>query len=386
MPVNSPAARPHQETVSCALADNDHRATDTPRSVILIGAGRRGLGVHLPALDACDSLQLTGIVDVKERIAQLTEIPTLTVPIYDSLDCALTRGQPDLAIVATPHDSHVPLARALLRARVPTLLEKPPARSAPELAKLLRLSRKRRTPLATSLPLHFRYPQFMGRLRSPDLTDAEVSIRSDVVSWPGAGSWRLSRERAGGGVLIDLGYHYLELLVACLGPPDGKLALLAGGGGDHGEVEDEARVRLWFAERRLQIDIQLRSGPELVKTAELSIRRSGTLLYHSSEDGPAPAPGQEARGPLPPAPAAAQLKALMISGFLDGRGDWHPALRRQRAVMLLLDDLYAGAEHMGCPSPTADEAESVLCPPPPAAVPDLASLTHLPGLPERTPA
>ena len=83
---------------------------------------------------------------------------------------------------------------------VPTLLEKPPARSAPELATLLRLSRRRRTPLATSLPLHYRYPRFIAHLGSPELTDAEVSIRPDVASWPGAGSWRLSRERAGGGV------------------------------------------------------------------------------------------------------------------------------------------------------------------------------------------
>jgi predicted dehydrogenase len=355
--------------------------------VILIGAGRRGLSVHLPALDTCDSLRLTGIVDVKERIAQLTEIPALTVPIHGSLDSALAGPRPDLAIVATPHDSHVPLAEALLRARVPTLLEKPPARSAPELATLLRLSRQLRTPLATSLPLHHRYQRFIRLLRSPQLTGAEVSIRADVSSWPGAGSWRLSRERAGGGVLIDLGYHYLELLVACLGPPDGKLALLTRAADGHGEVEDEARVSLWFAARRLQIELQLRSGPELAKTAELAIRRSGTLLYHSSDDGPAgPVTEQErARGPLPSAPAAAQLEALMISGFLDGHGDWYRELRRQHAVMRLLDDLYAGAEHLACPPPTEADAEHVLCPPGAAAVPDLASLAHLTGLLERTP-
>ena len=235
MPVNSPAARPHQETVSRGRADKARYATDAPRSVILIGAGRRGLSVHLPALDACGSLRLIGIVDVKDRIAELTEIPALTVPIHDSLDSALVGSQPDLAIVATPHDSHVPLAKVLLRARVPTLLEKPPARSAPELATLLRLSQELETPLATSLPLHYRYMQFIGQLRSRELTNAEVSIRADVSSWPGADSWRLSRERAGGGVLIDLGYHYLELLVACLGPPDGKLALLTKAADGHGE-------------------------------------------------------------------------------------------------------------------------------------------------------
>src|SRR5690348_10266430 len=49
--------------------------------------------------------------------------------------------------------------------------------------------------------------------------------------------------------------------------------------------------------------------------------------------------------------AAAQLEALLISGFLDGHGDWYGELRRQHAVMLLLDDLYAGAKQLTCPSP-----------------------------------
>jgi predicted dehydrogenase len=354
--------------------------------VILIGAGRRGLSVHLPALDACGSLRLIGIVDVKERIAELREIPDLTVPIHDSLDSVLAGPRPGLAIVATPHDSHVPLAKALLQAGVPTLLEKPPARSAPELATLLRLSRRLRTPLATSLPLHHRYQQFIRWLRSPKLTGAEVSICADVSSWPGAGNWRLSRERAGGGVLIDLGYHYLELLIACLGTPDGKLALLARAADAHSEVEDEARVSLWFAARRLQIELRLRSGPELAKTAELAIRRSGTLLYHSSDEGPAgPVTGQERAGPSRPPAAAAQLEALMISGFLDGHGDWHRKLRRQHAVMLLLDELYAAAEHVACPPPMAADAKHALCSPRSGAVQDLAGLAHLTGRPERTP-
>jgi predicted dehydrogenase len=386
MPVNSQAVRPHQKTVPPGSGDNAHCATDAPRTVILIGAGRRGLNVHLPAVDACACLRLTGIVDVKERIAQLTEIPALTVPIHDSLDSALAGPRPGLAIVATPHDSHVPLAEALLRAGVPTLLEKPPARSAPELATLLRLSRKLRTPLATSLPLHHRYQGFIRLLRSPELTGAEVSIRADVSCWPGTESWRLSRERAGGGVLIDLGYHYLELLVACLGPPDGKLALLTRAADGRGEVEDEAQVSLWFAARGLQVQLHLRSGTELARTADLAIRRSGTLLYHSSDGGPAGPVTELERsaGPPPPAAAAAQLEALMISGFLDGRGGWYQELLRQHAVMLLIDDLYAGAEHVACSPPVAARAGHELCPAGPA-VPDLASLAHLTGLPERTP-
>jgi|HubBroStandDraft_2_1064218.scaffolds.fasta_scaffold27293_2 predicted dehydrogenase len=353
-------------------AGNIHRATDLPLLVILVGAGRRGLGAYLPALDSCRHLSLTGIIDTKERIAQLREIPALSVPMYDSLDPVLVGPPPDLAIVATPHDSHVPLAGKLLRAGVPTLLEKPPARSARELATLLELSRDLQTPLATSLPFHYRarHQPFIQLLRSAELTDAEVDIYASVPRWQGADSWRLSRERAGGGVLIDLGYHYLELLLACLGTPADMSALLTHAADTGSEVEGEALVSLWFADRRLQVRLRLRSWPDSVRGSELSIKRAGELIHHTAEAGPAggtPSGGS----PQPPPPAAAQLEALMTSGFLSGRGDWYQALGRQHLVMGLLDELYSSAHHIACPPEIASQ-------------PDMTWPTDLTGLPERT--
>jgi predicted dehydrogenase len=299
--------------------------------------------------------------------------------MYDSLDPALADPRPDLAIVATPHDSHVPLAEALLRARVPTLLEKPPARNAAELATLLELSQELKAPLATSLPLRYRdrYQRFIHLLCSPRLTNAVVRIRASVPSWQGTDSWRLSRERAGGGVLIDLGYHYLELLMACLGAPDGRSVLLTKAADTSCEVECEARVSLWFAERQLQVELWLFSGTEAARRSELSITRERAVLYHnhSSDGGAAPAAfGRERkRGPATPTPAAAQLNALVRSGFMDGRGDWYQALCRQHTVMRLLDDLYADAEDMACLSGIA-------------SLPSVTYLAEPNGLRGRTPA
>jgi predicted dehydrogenase len=335
---------------------NIPRATNLSHSVVLIGAGRRGLGAHLPALVAGGHFRLTGIVDTKERIAQLREITTLTAPMYDSLDQVLADQRPDLAIVATPHDCHVPLARQLLRAGVPTLLEKPPACSAPELATLLTLSQEFQTPIATSLPLHHQrgYRRFRRLLASPGLTDAQVTIRATVTSWQGADSWRRSRERAGGGVLIDLGYHYLELIVSCLGSPDEKSVQLTRAPGPGCEVEDEAQLLLQFDERRLLVRLWLQSHPQAAKGTELSIRRDGAVVYHATP-GAAPDRGRD-HGQPQPTPAAAQLKVLVASGFLNGRGDWQHVLHRQYAVMRLIDDLYACAAFGASLPRTADQA------------------------------
>ena len=372
--MNNLSARPHPEAVPHDENSEVRRATNPPRSVVLVGAGRRGLGAHLPALGRCDYLNLTGIVDTAERIARLREIPTLTVPMYDRLDRALAELKPHLAIVATPHDSHAPLAEELLRGRVPTLLEKPPARSAPELGTLLKLSHELQTPLATSLSLHSRarYQPFIQLLRSQELTDVEVSIRASVPSWQGVDSWRLSRERAGGGVLIDLGYHYLELLVACLGPPAGMSVLLTHADDSSAKVEGEALVSLWFADRRLQVQLWLEAWPDSARGCELLIKRAGVPIHHTADTGTAATTATGA-GRQPPSPAAAQLNALVESGFLDGRGDWYQTLRRQHLVMELLDELYASADRIACPPGTACQPRTA------APVNPIVS-------PERTPA
>jgi predicted dehydrogenase len=306
----------------------------------------------MPAVAENNSLRLAAIVDTPERIADLKATSSLTVPMYDDVVAGLSAVEPELAIVATPHDSHVPLALCLLQAGIPTLLEKPPARNADELARLIQTSRDYNTPLAIVLPLRYKiqYQRFAQILRSPRLTDAAVDIDADVPCFPGIGSWRWSRERAGGGVLIDLGYHYLELLVACLGQPDVSSVQLHVETALHNDVEDKASVSLWFDSRRLKVNIRLRSGSALIKRSDLVVTKNGQITYASSDgiesqytnaQWPSHSVGVSGN-----TATAAQLRSLLDTGFLTGCGGWHKGLAGQLYVMHLLDSLYAAAGHI----------------------------------------
>ena len=324
--------------------------TAEPVSVMLVGAGRRGLSAHVPALTASQDLRLTAIVETPERLAALRGVPDLDVPMHDSLASGVAASGPQLAIVATPHDSHVLLSRSLLEAGIPTLVEKPPARNAAELRELMQTSRDHRTPLATVLPLYYKpkYQHFARLLRSPNLTDASICIHADVPSWPGVDNWRLSREHAGGGVLIDLGYHYLDLLLTCLGQPDGSYAQLRTRAPAGDAVEDEAAVSLWFHSRRLEVSIRVRSGAELRKRNELLVIKNDKVIYSSSDPPQTPASGRAALASAPPPgrDTLAQIDALLSVGFLSGRGEWHGSLRSQLQVLSLVDNLYATADHV----------------------------------------
>jgi predicted dehydrogenase len=323
--------------------------TCKPLSVVLIGAGRRGLGVHVPALAASTVLRLAAIVETPERMAVLRATQELTASLHDSLAAGLEISDPALAIVATPPNSHVRLARPLLEAGIPTLVEKPPARNAAEFTELIQASRGHGTPLATILPLRYkaRYQEFIRWLRSPGLTDAAVNITADVPSLPGIGNWRLSQESAGGGVLLDLGYNYLDLIVASLGRPDKWSAQLWARAQARDAVEDDAAVSMWFRERNLTISMRVRSGAGLTKSSHLLITRTGTVIYSSA--APAPRTVEPFAPPEPPPPGTdtlAQLESLLIAGFLAGRGEWDESLDKQLQVLSLVDDLYATADRL----------------------------------------
>ena len=74
MPMNSPVP-PADERAPRPGGAGLRRVTCEPLSVTLIGAGRRGLGVHVPALAASTELRLAAIVETPERMAVLQKTP-----------------------------------------------------------------------------------------------------------------------------------------------------------------------------------------------------------------------------------------------------------------------------------------------------------------------
>src|SRR5262249_12237566 len=131
----------------------------------------------------------------------------------------IDRLRPDLAIVATPHDTHVSIGVELLGQGIPTIIEKPLARSLSELRRLIRACEQSDTPLASVQSMRHAddFQDFIGELAT--MRAGEIRVEATVASYQGLASWRQSRRRSGGGVLLDLGYHYLDMVCWRLGRP-----------------------------------------------------------------------------------------------------------------------------------------------------------------------
>ena len=95
---------------------------DTPLNVALVGYGLAGKIFHAPLITTTPGLRLAAVVSSRcEEIA--ADLPG-TEPV-DSLGAALAGGGIDLVVVATPNDSHYPLAAEAIRAGCHVVVDKP---------------------------------------------------------------------------------------------------------------------------------------------------------------------------------------------------------------------------------------------------------------------
>lgn len=157
----------------------------------------------------------------KDRLEELGErfgIPRR----YERWQDLITSGL-DAVSIATPTHLHAPIAVAALEAGLHVLCEKPLARSVAEGAAMVAAAEEAGRVLKVVFNHRERGDVAVlkkqidaGQLGRIYYAKAHWMRRNGI---PGLGGWFTSREMAGGGPLIDLGVHILDLALYLLGEP-----------------------------------------------------------------------------------------------------------------------------------------------------------------------
>lgn len=194
-----------------------------PLRVALLGYGLAGRSFHAPFIASTPGLALAAVVTANpERAAQVArEHPAARVlPDADAL-WADPSGV-DAVVIATPNRTHVPLARAALAARLPTVVDKPMTLDAAEAATLVRDFAAAGVPLTT-----YQNRRWDGAARTVRalLADGRLGrvhrIEARIERWrpQPRGGWRERPEpEEGGGLLWDLGPHLVDWALTLAGP------------------------------------------------------------------------------------------------------------------------------------------------------------------------
>jgi predicted dehydrogenase len=213
----------------------------------VVGCGAFSTVYQLPALSRAATVQLAAVVDMDHawagKVARRFRVP------QSYSDHRALSGRVDAALVATPNTTHADIVCALLEEGIHVLCEKPLATTRTEVERMLDVSARTGARLMAAHCLRFSPNlDMLKQLASAEWLGPLTEISGGIGGGYDAGrtDFRRQRRLSGGGVLVDLGIHLIDLAIWLAG--EAPLSVRYDGhAADGWEVETDAEVALEFS-------------------------------------------------------------------------------------------------------------------------------------------
>ena len=207
----------------------------------LIGYGFAGKSFHAPLIEAVQGLELS-VIGTSRRDAVLADYPGVAVCPAEEV---ANHPEIDLVVVATPNESHFPLASAAMRAGKDVVVDKPFTVTLAEARELVQISKETGRLLSVFQNRRF-YSEVLATgemLKSGKLGEvSHYECHMDRFRPTVRQRWR-EEPGPGSGLWFDLGPHLIDQALHLFGMPDSvnaSFATLRPGG----ETDDWAHVQL----------------------------------------------------------------------------------------------------------------------------------------------
>lgn len=187
-------------------------AVPFPVRIALIGCGSLGRLVHLPILVRLREARLVALADADPgALAEAAKLAPDAVRFGDYREL-LTWGEMDAAVVALPTSLHAPAAVDVLAAGKHLYLEKPIAATLGEGERLIECWRQ--SGRIGIVGFNYRFHPLYTRLRAlvnEGAIGRVAAMRTVFSAAPGPLATWVTRRSTGGGALLDLGIHHIDL-------------------------------------------------------------------------------------------------------------------------------------------------------------------------------
>ena len=191
--------------------------------VALIGSGQIARTSHIPAYKEMDNVEIVGVSDVNEKAAE-SLAREFNIPFYSaSHKELLEKCKPDAVSVCVPNKFHYPIVIDALNSGCHVMCEKPPAITAKEAEEMARVSKEKS--LILTYDFHFRHGVNVSLMKKKIDKNEFGKVYFSRVKWlrragvPGWGNF-INKDIQGGGPLIDIGAHMLDLALYLLDYPE----------------------------------------------------------------------------------------------------------------------------------------------------------------------
>lgn len=190
--------------------------------VAVIGCGTIAKSAHIPAYLACEDAEIKYFCDIIPERADVQAAAHGGRAVYDYREI-LDDPELDAVSVCTPNDMHPVISKDFLRAGKHVLCEKPAARTLTEVREMQKVANE--TGKTLNIGVVNRFNGAVNAIKKLISEGALGEVYTVYVSFraprsiPGLGGMFTTKSIAGGGVLIDWGVHYLDLVMYCLNDP-----------------------------------------------------------------------------------------------------------------------------------------------------------------------
>jgi predicted dehydrogenase len=188
-----------------------------PLRTVVAGVGSFTQRVLIPGLVACPEAELVAVFgptpEKTQQVAQANGIPRAFFDYEQMLD----ETRPEAVVVATPNDMHAPMALEAIRRGIAVFSEKPLGTNLAQAREMTAAARETGVPTAVNFTYRSTNPMRhvhrllqQGRVGQP--YHFSISFWQNTRADPSLPlAYRMLKER-GGGALLDIGVHMMDLL------------------------------------------------------------------------------------------------------------------------------------------------------------------------------
>jgi predicted dehydrogenase len=228
---------------------------------IIVGFGNVVTLSHLPVWRTFPDVEICAVVepDISRKDVIHQWLPK--IPIYARIDEALDELRPDFVDICSPSGLHFEHVMCACRKGIAVLCEKPLATSLQQLQILEGIIRDSNVPVFTvnnwkHSPLWKYLYEIIGSGVAGSVQRVELEVVRPPSSGGGATEWRKDPSLAGGGIIVDHGWHAFYLLLGLLGcPPHSLTCRMEFLTPDSGRLDDQVKVELYYPETQALIHL-----------------------------------------------------------------------------------------------------------------------------------
>lgn len=248
---------------------------------------------HAPAFKEAEGWSIVAAADAAEPRRAAAQAAFPGIKAYSTGEEMLVREKLDFVVICTPPSTHGPVAFRCLERGLHVLCEKPLTLDPIDLAALEKAAQDADRALVTvhnwaHAPIWAKALELVAAGRLGKVLRAELQVlRREPAASAVPGDWRRDPKLAGGGILVDHGWHALYLIRRMMdGPAEAKhIGLTRGPSG----ADEEATLLLRFPEAEASLHLSwrapLRWNWALVRGEKAALELRDDELVLSERDG-----------------------------------------------------------------------------------------------------